>query len=387
MEYRNTTKKSAKAVAIAQKNDSLNDPRVNTPHLATRGELIVKFTGCYRPATQARDHFLLKGPFRSVEALGKELTVNITSALCITFILLAGPHPCVQAYFAQEPAEEILTNDSIVAMTRAGLSSDAIVNKIQSSRRKFDVSSDELIRLKQERVGDEVIKAMLDTSQEQASSVQPPRTRLRRVMPSSQPIPPSPPLGIDLGKTYESGIYFLDDQIAGQHEMIQLEPAVYTQSRSAGAWKTAVSRGILKTQYKAVLPGAHARLQVPISRPSFYFIFDVANSGLSTSANVWQGVTTSANEFLLVRLEAKKGSREIVVGQYGKYTGEESGTPDKYIHPFDYEKLSPGVYKITPKAALPPGEYCFFYGGAGISAGNGSGGGARVFDFRVTRER
>jgi hypothetical protein len=108
--------------------------------------------------------------------------------------------------------------------------------------------------------------------------------------------------------------------------------------------------GIAKVKSKAVLAGDHAKAHFDTARPTFYFYFEVTNSGLSNSGNVWQGASSSPNEFVLVKTEVKKNSRELVVGQMNAF-GAQSGALDKY------------VYKVTPKANLGDGEYCFFYGG------------------------
>ena len=42
--------------------------------------------------------------------------------------------------------------------------------------------------------------------------------------------------------------------------------------------------------------------------------------------------------------------------------------------------------KVVPKAELPDGEYCFYYGGTapGIGIFAGAGGAVKVFDFGVS---
>src|SRR5205085_11122870 len=130
-----------------------------------------------------------------------------------------------------------------------------------------------------------------------------------------------------------------------------------------------------------------ARLQISDPRPIFYFYFEVKSSGLSNSGNTWTGSSTSPNEFVLVKMEEKDNSRELVVGQYNLF-GAQSGTLDKYARPFDYEKVAPGVFKVTPRADLAGGEYGFFYGGSAPLATYGyfgPGGGPKIFDFGVKR--
>jgi hypothetical protein len=45
-------------------------------------------------------------------------------------------------------AQEVLTNDSVVKMVKAGLPDAVIIQKIRVSERKFDTSADALIKLK-----------------------------------------------------------------------------------------------------------------------------------------------------------------------------------------------------------------------------------------------
>jgi hypothetical protein len=276
-----------------------------------------------------------------------------------------------------QDAGEVLTNTSITAMTEAGLNASIIVAKIRSSGTAFDVSTAELIRLKQEGVADEVITAMLEASGTVAGPVAPQqRTRLRRTQSAGE-------AAFDFPPPSESGIYFRDE--AGpEGQLVLLEPSVYTQSKETGVWKAKLTYGIAKVRYKAILPSAHATLQIDTRRPVFYFIFDVPNAGLSSSGTVW-GPTTSANEFVLAKMEVKKSRRELAFGEYGEFTGTRSGVSDKSVQSFDYVRLTPGVYKVTAKSDLADGEYCFFFGGS--VAASGVGGGPKLFAFSIKAPR
>jgi hypothetical protein len=55
---------------------------------------------------------------------------------------------------------------------------------------------------------------------------------------------------------------------------------------------------------------------------------------------------------------------------------------DKASRAFDYEKIAPGVYKVTPRVDLTDGEYGFYMGG-----GAGPSGGAKIFDFGIKLPR
>jgi hypothetical protein len=58
-------------------------------------------------------------------------------------------------------ADEVLTNDGVVKMVKAGLPESVIIQKIRTSERKLDTSADALIKLKSAGVPDKVIEAML----------------------------------------------------------------------------------------------------------------------------------------------------------------------------------------------------------------------------------
>src|SRR4030095_2505807 len=59
-------------------------------------------------------------------------------------------------------AQEVLTNDSLVALKKAGLSDAIIISKIRSSQTKFDVSTKGLIGLKNAGLSDQVIEAVVN---------------------------------------------------------------------------------------------------------------------------------------------------------------------------------------------------------------------------------
>lgn len=60
-------------------------------------------------------------------------------------------------------AQEVITNESVVAMTRAGLPESVIVAKLRSTPSALDLRADVLIALKQSGVSDRVLEAMVAT--------------------------------------------------------------------------------------------------------------------------------------------------------------------------------------------------------------------------------
>ncbi|MEP6945765.1 MAG: hypothetical protein ABJA02_07600 [Acidobacteriota bacterium] len=57
--------------------------------------------------------------------------------------------------------DEVVTNAEVITLTKAGLDKAVILNKINTSQTNFNMSTDELIKLKQAGVSDEVVHAML----------------------------------------------------------------------------------------------------------------------------------------------------------------------------------------------------------------------------------
>jgi len=58
-------------------------------------------------------------------------------------------------------AQQILTNDSVIKLAKAGLSDDLLVSTINASPGKFDVTADGLIALKRGGISDKVVSAIL----------------------------------------------------------------------------------------------------------------------------------------------------------------------------------------------------------------------------------
>ncbi|HEX3920249.1 MAG TPA: hypothetical protein VHW60_23155 [Caulobacteraceae bacterium] len=263
---------------------------------------------------------------------------------------------------------ETLTNDTVIELVKAGLGPEAIVAKIKTSDVKFDMSTDQMVSLKQQGVPDAVIAAMLDASAGGAATL--------HVVDSTSPDPTRP---------HASGIYMLEpDHTPPQMEHI--DATVADQTKMTGMFVSAMTYGIAPIKIKTVLPNPSARVHTTSARPEFYFYFDQASQGLSGSpiGGVWlPGAVTSPNEFSLVRFEINHGNREAVLGRVN-IIGTQTGVMDKARISFSYETVATGVFKVTPSVDLAPGEYGFVYSVGGGTGGLAGGQSARIFDFSVT---
>lgn len=90
-------------------------------------------------------------------------------------------------FAASHASAETLTNDDVIALHRAGLSADVIIQKISISDGSFDTSATALVRLKDAGVPDSVITAMLQAKQHGAPAVPPASPAAQRT--SDAPLP------------------------------------------------------------------------------------------------------------------------------------------------------------------------------------------------------
>lgn len=82
--------------------------------------------------------------------------------LSLTILLLAAPNISAQAASATTGTREVLTNESIISLCRAGFKERTIVTLIRSSETSFDISTLRLVELKKRGVNERIISAMIE---------------------------------------------------------------------------------------------------------------------------------------------------------------------------------------------------------------------------------
>lgn len=162
--------------------------------------------------------------------------------------------------------------------------------------------------------------------------------------------------------------------------MAEIHPSTFSSTK-AGFMGTALTYGIKKSKVRAAVRGQSANTVIANSRPTFYFKFDDSPASGSLAMSSFSNfVATSPAEFVLIKMERKGNSREAVLMEVSAF-GSSTGTREKDVVEFTFEKVKTGLFKVTPKARLDVGEYCFYhassYGAAGL-------GGGKLFDFSVT---
>ena len=240
-------------------------------------------------------------------------------------------------------AQEVLTNESILALKKAGLSDTLILTKIRTSPAKFDVSTKGLIALKTAGLSDPIIEAMVSHPGTPSSG---PAAAAAPATPTATAALPAAPAGSTVPRD----------------TIFHLLGGKYVELRSAvSSIETNIAFFASDTQL--VLKGRKAEYRVG-DKPVFY--------------STWP-----PNEAPLVKL--KKGddhddrNLKISSGAFHPFGGtQKMGVRSDDTIEIDSEKDARGLYKLTPKKPLPTGEYGFV-----LTFGLAAGASGKVFDFGV----
>ena len=271
---------------------------------------------------------------------------------------------CISLIFSTPAWAERLNNHSIVDLHASGLDDETIIAKIQTTEADFDRSTAALIALKKQGVSSRVITAIIGS-----------QNRTKSAGNTAVTTRPSASRSISanlLSVARPAGIYLSSD---GQLRRIDFN--VSGQTKTGGFLGSALSYGIAKISTKVVLQGESAQARTHDQTPTFYFYLPAAveRSG-SSSFSESSAEPSSPNDFSLMRLERKAGSREARIGR-GNITGFQSGVVSKDRVNITFEEARPGVFVVRPVSALSIGEYSFvMIGAGGVSA-------AKFFDFSV----
>ena len=298
------------------------------------------------------------------------LRIVLATALVIPAVAQQTP---ARKTSATDAKAHSLSVDGVLSMVKAGLSDDVIIARLHKEDKAFDLSPEEMIRLKQGKVSDAVLKVMMDPkadanvpSKNAASNpamvvVQTPGLA---GLATPRPSGATPGAGQDAAgdpndpmTPHDSGIYLYTKDRDGKPQMVVLERASYQGAKSGGMFGTVMTHGILKAKSRAVINGPHAGIRVTEASPIFYFYFDDKQAGLGKTY-FGVGSLSNPNQFVLLKLEVKKSDRETVIGKYSEW-GSSSGADSGSTVPFKAERIRTGLYKVTVDA-MPEGEYCFY---------------------------
>jgi hypothetical protein len=259
---------------------------------------------------------------------------------------------------AQELSKR-LTNQDVMTMASLGISDDVIIAKIRSVSGSdglgFDTSVDGLKSLKDAKVSDAVIKAMINPAL-------PPAVVVAAAPLSTDPNLPPP----------EVGVYWKDGPT-----FVLLQGMNLAHEKVGGRAGSFFTSGIRSEHWDAVVEGPTSKNLVKDRHPVFYLY-------------VPDGDT--AADYSLISLEKKSDHREFQVGNFGGFTGGKAGVKKEKQIVFRADHVGIRVYRVALDSDLKPGEYAFFLGtgaqsnmsggdlGASRSGGNASG---KIYDFSI----
>ncbi len=243
--------------------------------------------------------------------------------------------------------QDVLNNDSVVKMTKAGLGESVILSMVQSQNGKYTLTTDELVNLKTQGVSDKVIAAMV--AKGSAPSAAPPAAGAGASSASST-------ADSDLPKNADIGAYF---KKAGNWE--EMLPEVVNW-KTGGVIKHMATVGVVKGDVNGHVDGAHSRNS--LASPVEVVIY--APEGVAIT------------EYQLLHLHENGGAREFRTVTGGIL--HESGGATRDVIPFEGKRVAKGVYRvILPK--MGAGEYGFLPPGASGSHSSASIG--KLFTFRL----
>ena len=238
-------------------------------------------------------------------------------------------------------AQDVMTNQSVVDMLKAGLTERVIVAKIRTSATNFDVSTEALIALKKGGVPEKVIEAMMSPTAAAspapaAPAGAPPAASVAAVAPGTMAAPARPT------------VFHV---VAGKEVELMAAGTEVQTNRARYAGRST----------EVVIGGNKAKYRTGDRQPTFV-------------------ITAAPNEMPLVRLEPGKNDRNLKVGSGSSapYAGGSSrrGIRSEDMIDVDVERDSRGFYRVRPRAPLAPGEYGF----AASRGGSAVGG---IYDFGV----
>jgi hypothetical protein len=235
-------------------------------------------------------------------------------------------------------AQEVLTNQSVVEMVKAGLSERVIIAKIRNSPTKFDTQTDALIALKKNGVPEKVIEAIMPPSAPAAAAAP-----ASSAPAGSVAMAPPPAAGPARPTVY---------QIVGGKEVELVAAGTEVQRNNARYSRST----------EVVIAGNKAKVRTAERQPMFV-------------------LTTPPSEMPLVKLDPGKNDRNLKVGSgsHVPYGGSTStrGIRGEDMIAVDAERDSRGFYRVKPRAPLAPGEYGF------VATRGGSPMGSSIYDFGV----
>jgi hypothetical protein len=249
---------------------------------------------------------------------------------------------CLLLSFLPLVAQEKLTNESILKLSKAGIGEETIIGMIRAQPSAFSLNTDAVIELKGGGISDRVIAAMVAKAAGDGSPV--PVT--------AAGLPPVNREGLALPD--ELGVYRTKDG-----KFVTVSPEILNLRTARGAQ---LAVGVLaNAKLNGYVVNEHSPNHVA---PDTEFVVKLPEG-------------TDPAEYVCLKFDQKKDRREVELarGRINISTGTQRSAV-----PFTSEKLAKQVYKLK-FGAFKPGEYGLLPPGANISSNASSAG--KIYTFLV----
>jgi hypothetical protein len=255
-----------------------------------------------------------------------------TMRVALGLVLVAAM--CLAVPASVSLAQEVLTNDSVIQMVKAGLPEAVVIAKIKSTATKFDLKTDSLVNLKKAGVSDKVLETMVAAGSPSTAS--------------ATPAPPTPALAAGALKMQDVVYQLIGDKYV---ELMPLSASMETNF------------AFFQSKSEIVLPGRKAQYRTGEKTPVFL-------------------TTYAPTEAPMVKFKAGDDhddrNLKFSSGAFMPFGGtQKTGVRNEDKIAVTTERDPRGFYRVKPSAPLPPGEYGFVVT-TGFSMGTG-----KIFEFGV----
>jgi len=232
-----------------------------------------------------------------------------------------------------------LTNESVLTMVKAGLSEELVIAKIQQAPKvEFRLEVDDLLYLKQQKVPEAVIKAMLD--------------RTSRPPMALQPAPAS-------ANSAAPGANAFESQLAYQSEVLGIETIRAALVTPEGSVPLRIVRGELSTTAMGIMvfidyPGLRARVRTTSKHPALLI---QSSTPLTGGRYFLAKLDSDTNDGIRsLKVSSAKGRLKAMFGSSRGFM-----EPDHdWVVEWAAEEAGENLWKVTPKSDLAPGEYGWY---------------------------
>ncbi|HET6995126.1 MAG TPA: hypothetical protein VFI06_09105 [Chitinophagaceae bacterium] len=253
--------------------------------------------------------------------------------------------------FIQAQDTDTLNNDGVIKLYQSGFSTDLIKAKINSSPAKFDVSVNGMMKLKENKIPDDLINMIVSNPNGNASK--------NAAVPAS---------GVTATSNVTTGIFL----VKSASETVEMNPS-YIASKKTDRTAQFLVSGLIDADIRVVWNENKAATQVN-NMPKFQFVFDTLKSN---NDNAWFGKNSTPKNFFLVKLKPTKKTRELIIGTTSALQ-DQIEIKEKQKIPLKTKKIGPGVWEVSPVTPLEAGEYGFVFSNAIWDTQSG-----KIYDFSV----